>query len=282
MNEFFKGAWGDVSEWFREHFLVALFTLAIGFLLYKFGGKLISKIVEFFVRSAKHKTWAEKDIEKRQKTLNSIIGAVWKVVVTVVLVTTLITQLFPAVNLTGVLAGLGVVSIAIGLGAQSLVKDFLAGFFIVSENQYRVGDVVELANGGNGASGTVEKVNARTTVLRDQDGNVHFVANGSIVRVTNKTMGYSRSRFEVKVAYDNNLKNVVEIINEVGRRMAEDVKWEGKILQAPEFVEVSDFDGGAITLAITGKTLPSDQWEVMSDMRQRLIDEFKVKRVKLV
>ena len=155
----------------------------------------------------------------------------------------------------------------IGFGSQSLVKDFLTGIFIISENQYRVGDVVDIM----GSVGTVERVGTRSTVIRDRDGSVHYIPNGTIQKVINKTMGYSMTRFSIDVAADTDIDKAVKLINNVGETLMSDPAWKRKIIDAPQFVAIGQVTEKSIELIISGKTMPSDQWSVTLEMRNRLM-----------
>ena len=166
---------------------------------------------------------------------------------------------------------------ALGFGAQSLVKDFLAGIFIIAENQYRVGDVVDVM----GASGTVERVGTRSTVLRDADGNVHYLPNGTIQHVINKTMGYSMSRFTLQLDPSSDISRAADIINETGQQLSKEKSWDKKIIEPPKFVSVGDITGRSVELIVAGKVQPSDQWAVTSEMRRRLLKEFEKQEIEL-
>lgn len=277
MKEFFDWLFKNVGDWFALHFWNVVLILVVGYLVYRFGAVFFSKLIRMFVRAFKWRRWPEKDIKKRQDTLANLGAAVWKLLTVVVIITTLIEDLFPDANLSAMLAGLGVIGIAVGFGAQSLVKDFLSGLFIISENQYRVGDFVDI----NGFVGKVERVGARTTVMRDKDGNVHFFPNGMITHVVNETLEYSNAHFEVTVAFNSDVDKAIEIIDKVGQEVADDPKWTGKILDPPSFDHISGFSDKGISLIVNGRTLPSDQWGVESDTRRRLIEVFKKEKIKL-
>lgn len=185
--------------------------------------------------------------------------------------------LFPDVSLAPIFASAGIIGVAIGFGTQSLIQDFISGIFIISENQYRVGDVVDI----EGASGTVERIGARSTVLRDADGNVHYFPNGMVQHVINKTMGYSMTRFSIGVHPSSDLEEVIIIINEAGEKLAKEPKWENKIIEPPAFVSVGEFTATGVSLLIAGKTQPSDQWAVTAEMRRRLLSEFEERKIEL-
>jgi small conductance mechanosensitive channel len=174
------------------------------------------------------------------------------------------------VNVTPILASVGIAGIAVGFGAQSLVKDVLTGLFILVENQYSKGDVVTLA----GISGQVEEVGLRRTVLRDLDGIVHHVPNGEIAVASNLTQEWSRVNMNVSVAYGEDLDKVFEVINRVGHELAADAEFGPLILKAPQVLRVDAFGESGIAIKILGDTEPIRQWEVMGELRKRLKKAF--------
>ncbi|HEX6258671.1 MAG TPA: mechanosensitive ion channel domain-containing protein, partial [Candidatus Saccharimonadales bacterium] len=157
--------------------------------------------------------------------------------------------------------------IALGFGAQSIVKDFLAGIFIIIENQYRVGDVVDI----DGAAGVVERITLRCTIVRDIDGNVHYLANGNIMHPINKTMDYSKSYFTIAVHPETDIDTLVSVIDSVGKSLAKEAKWSEKIIEPPKFANLGAFNDIALEINIVGKTQPAAQWAVSSEMKKRLI-----------
>ena len=144
---------------------------------------------------------------------------------------------------------------AVGFGAQSLVKDIIAGLFIILENQYCVGDVAMIA----GVSGTVEDINLRRTLLRDLDGTVHVVPNGEIRVASNLTKDWSRVNWNVSVAYDEDLERVMKIINDVGNRLAQDPQWSDLITKAPQVLRVDGFGAQGLDFKILGETKPASR-----------------------
>jgi small conductance mechanosensitive channel len=147
--------------------------------------------------------------------------------------------------------------------------------FIISENQFRVGDVIDI----EGFSGTVERIGVRSTVLRDPDGNVHYFPNGMVQHVINKTMGYSMARFTIAVTPETDIDRVVGIINKTGLALAAEPEWKDKVLEAPQYVMMGDFTSTAVNLIVSGKTQPSDQWSVVAEMRRRLLVKFEEKDI---
>lgn len=265
-----------LNQWLENEGVAVLFIALGATLIYLIG----SKLIDFFTRQlirGHSRSMPRKDLEKRQNTLAALMVAIWRIAVIVVAGLSIFRQLFPAIDLAPLFASAGIVGIAIAFGAQTLVKDFLSGLFIVSENQYRVGDVVEI----NGAVGKVEHLGTRSTVIRDLDGNVHYIPNGSIIHVINKTMGYSRVNFTLSLAIDTDLDKAISVINQVGDKLAEDKKWHSKILEAPQFDSVDTFTATAIDVTIVGKVQPSDQWSVTAEMRRRLLRELKTNGISL-
>lgn len=261
-----------------QHGLKILIYLAIAFVFYYFGAAILTKIVSRTVDATRrHHRLHPKDAEKRKNTLVGLFRTVWRVLVIAVATFGILSIFFSSAELAPLFASAGVIGVALGFGAQSLVKDFLSGIFIISENQYRVGDVIEI----EGASGTVERIGARSTVIRDADGNVHYFPNGMVQHVINKTMGYSMARFSIGVLPSTDLDEVIEIINATGRKLAEEEKWQRKIIEAPSFVSIGEFTSSSVELLISGKTQPSDQWSVTAEMRRRLLEEFEEKKIKL-
>jgi small conductance mechanosensitive channel len=169
------------------------------------------------------------------------------------------------------LAGAGVVGITLAFGAQSLVKDFFASLFILGENQYRVGDVLQV---NQGVAGLVERITLRMTVLRALDGKVHYVPNGSIEIATNLTMEFAQVDLNIGVAYDSDIDQVERIINKVGKAIYEDEKWQGVVLEPAQMLRVDSFDDSAITVKIVCKTAPIRQWEVKSEILRKVKKAF--------
>ena len=270
----------NIDEWLNERGLgwiisqrvIETVSIIIGsIIVYYLGRILISwAIKHMFSASAKYRSWHHKDIEKRQKTLSQLIHSFWRIIVIAYMAAMIANKLF-LFDLSPLFASAGIIGVALGFGAQSLVKDFLSGVFIITENQYRVGDIVDIM----GAAGTVERVGTRSTVIRDSDGNVHYIPNGTIQHVINKTMGYSVSRFVLQLDPGVDIANATEIINETGRQLADEKSWKKKIIDPPKFVAVGDITGRSVELTISGKTQPSDQWAVTSEMRRRLLQQFE-------
>ena len=274
------------DEWMTEHGLgwlvsermVETVSIVIGaVIVYYLGRIFITWAIRYAIHStAKHRSWHRKDIEKRENTLTQLIRSFWRITIIAYIAAMVASKLF-YFDLSPLFASAGIIGVALGFGAQSLVKDFLAGIFIIAENQYRVGDVVDVM----GASGTVERVGTRSTVLRDADGNVHYLPNGTIQHVINKTMGYSMSRFTLQLDPRTDISRAADIINETGQQLSKEKSWDKKIIEPPKFVSVGDITGRSVELIVAGKVQPSDQWAVTSEMRRRLLKEFEKQEIEL-
>ncbi len=234
-------------------------------------------VIRKTVRSSHLNPLSPEDTKKRQETLISLSSAFLKFIVVVVTVSLVVEQLFPNIDLAPLFASAGIIGIALGFGAQSIIKDLFSGFFIIMENQYRVGDTVDI----EGATGTVERITIRSTVLRDFDGNVHFLPNGNVAHVINKTMGFSKVNLTITIDPESDIDKVIKSINRVGAELAKDPLWAGKIIDAPQFWSLGSFSDVALDVSIVGKTQPSDQWSVTGELRRRLLKELSVSNIEL-
>lgn len=168
------------------------------------------------------------------------------------------------------IAGAGIVGVAVGFGAQSLVKDFLTGLFMLLEDQYGVGDVVDIGE----ATGTVEAISLRSTRVRDVYGTLWHVPNGQIVRVGNKSQQWARALLDVTVAHGTDLRQAKDIIKRVADELWHDEAWESEILEEPEVWGVEQFAANGITIRAVIKTSPASQWKVLRELRLRLKEAF--------
>jgi small conductance mechanosensitive channel len=266
-----------IWHWLQDPGVSILAILIFGWLGRHFGGAVIDRMIRHIVRSSYFNELSDDDVRKRQDTLIGLFTAIWKSVVIVVVSLLIFQRLFPQISLTPVLASAGIIGVALGFGAQSVIKDFLSGVFIILENQYRVGDIVDI----EGAAGTVERISIRSTVLRDADGNVHYLPNGSVIHVINKTMGYSRVNFSLAVDPTTNIDELSELINTVGDKLAKDDKWKDRVIEPPHFLSIGTFSDIALEVKITGKTQPSAQWDVTGELRKRLLSAFKKNGIEL-
>jgi small conductance mechanosensitive channel len=204
------------------------------------------------------------EIEQRIETLNRVLLQLCGVLIFVVTVLMVLAQI--GVNITAALAAVGIVGIAVGFGAQTLVKDIISGFFVFFEDQYGIGDVAKVAD----IIGVVEDITLRRTILRDLDGIVHSVPNGEIRVASNYTKDWSRVNLNISVGYGEDLDRCIEVINRVGMELAEDPNWSSLMLSPPQVLRVDSLGDSGIDIKILGETKPIQQWAVMGELRKRL------------
>ncbi|HUH08735.1 MAG TPA: mechanosensitive ion channel family protein [Egibacteraceae bacterium] len=175
------------------------------------------------------------------------------------------------------IAGAGVGGIALGFGAQTLVRDFLAGIFILLEDQYGIGDIVDVGE----ANGVIEGVTLRTTRLRDVQGTVWYVPNGEIRRVGNKSQQWARALLDIGVAYDTDLAHATSVIKRVADEVWQDPEWSEAVLEEPEVWGLEDFAADQLTLRLVVKTVPSKQFKVNREIRRRLKSAFDAEGIEI-
>ena len=201
----------------------------------------------------------------------------YALIVLILIVATMIILKELGVEIGPLLAAAGIVGLAVGFGAQSLVKDVISGFFILLEDQVRVGDVVQIA----GKTGVVEKIHLKTTILRDLSGNVHFVPNGQIDSVTNMTKEYSRYVFDIGVAYREDADEVMNVIKEVDEELRKDPAFKDEILEPIEVLGLDEFADSAIIIKARTTTKPIKQWYVGREFKRRLKKKFDEKDIEI-
>ncbi len=208
------------------------------------------------------------EYEKKARTLRSLIR--YALNIAIIIITTMMILKRLGIDIGPILAGAGVAGLAIGFGARHLVEDIISGFFIFLEDQIRVDDVVEIA----GKGGVVEKVNLRMTILRDLAGNVHYVRNGMIDVVTNMTKGYSRYVFNIGVAYREDVDEVIQVIQDIGLELQQDLEFKDDILEPLEVLGLDEFADSAIIIKARIKTAPIKQWRIGREFNLRMKKKF--------
>ncbi|MEX0785892.1 MAG: mechanosensitive ion channel family protein [Dehalococcoidia bacterium] len=268
MREFFTDI--DWSKWAENIWTSSARVIVIVLAIY-IGLRILQRILEPTIRraiSAQMVGAPAGEVEKRIDTLSHVA---YRTVSVVAILGGLITILPEfGVNASALIAGAGLIGLAVGFGAQSLVKDIIAGMFVLIENQYGKGDVVTVA----GISGLVEDVNLRRTVLRDLDGTVHSIPNGVPATTSNMTRTFSRVNMQVGVSYSEDLDRVFEVINRTGRELADDAEWKERVLSPPTVLGVDEFGDAGIAVRILGDTAALAQWDVMREFRKRLKKAF--------
>ncbi|HEY0953002.1 mechanosensitive ion channel family protein [Nocardioides sp.] len=205
---------------------------------------------------------------QRAKTMGDLLKSVITGLLIAVFGTMILSEV--GVNIAPIIASAGIIGIALGFGAQSLVKDFLSGVFMIFEDQYGVGDVVDVGE----ATGVVEAVSLRVTRLRDLSGTVWYVPNGEILRVGNMSQNWSRAVVDVGVAYDEDLARVTRVLKDIAHDLWEDEDFHGVIIEEPEVTGVEVLGPESVTLRVLLKTAPMEQWAVARELRQRIKARF--------
>ena len=237
--------------------------LVLAWVLLKLAKKAIALLQAHMLKKT-----SDAESLKRVGTLARAFRYIVSVVLTIVTIMLVLSEI--GISIAPILAAAGVVGLAVGFGAQSLVKDFFTGFFLLLENQVRQGDVVEVA----GKSGCVEEVTLRYIRMRDYEGNVHFVPNGTITSVTNRSRGHSYAVADVRVAYREDLDHVFPVISEIGRQLRADPEFAPKILDDVELAGVENFIDTGIIVRVRVKVLPSEQAMIRRELLRRLRQGF--------
>ncbi len=213
--------------------------------------------------------------EKRAATLGKVLRNMLRVVIWAIAFLMILKEL--DIDIAPLLAGVGIVGLAVGFGAQSLVRDIVAGMFILVENQYDVGDIIKAA----GASGKVEKITLRSTRLRDAEGKVYIIPNGSMDVVTNMTKRYSRFVLDMGVAYKEDVDEVMALLKEIGDELEADPEYGGKILEPLQVLGVQDFADSAVIIRSLFTTKPMEQWGIGREFRRRIKNTFDAKGIEI-
>lgn len=262
-----RGVGHLLGDWLYLHAVNIIIILLIAWILRRFSAKILSSFLKNTIRSDMFPTKGAR--EKRLKTLTSMANAITQVGIALVAVILILGEINP--NYANVLfASAGLLTVALGFGAKDLINDFVTGIFIITEGQYRVGDAIEIA----GVSGVVEAVTVRTTVLRDLDGNVHYVPNGDIIVATNKTLGFSRINENIAFDTKTDIERVTHVINHVGEEMAADPDFKNKIKEAPQVAQIVGYGPTGLVIKVTATTGESDKPAIKSALYERLHKAF--------
>ena len=261
-------------EWLKDSGISILIIIAIAAAVYFVLRHLIPVIIKQTMAQHMKGRLAE-DIKKRSNTLSSVLIKASLIIIVIFALFTILPEF--GVNITAILAGLGVIGIAVGFAAQNLIRDYLNGIFILLEDQYDIGDVVRVS----GIDGLVEEISLRRTVLRDLDGIVHSIPNGEIKAASNFTKGYSRVNLNISVAYGEDLDRVIDVINRVCEEMANDPKWKADFITTPQVLRVDNLGDSGIDIKILGDTKPIRQWDVMGELRLRLKRTFDAEGIEI-
>ncbi len=259
-------------SWLETHGIKVIAIVIAALVINRIGRKFIKRTVEKAIK--------EKDLsseKKREDTLIRIFNGVLKIALWIFVIMTVLPEF--GIEVAPILAGAGVLGVALGFGAQYMIRDYLAGLAVILENQYRVGDVVCL----DGTCGLVEDITLRKTVMRDLDGKVMHFPNGNFKVTANMTKDYSRAHMNISVAYKEDLDKVIALINKVGKEMAQEERWKEDILSPIQVMGSgpNKFGDSGIEIKVLGDTKPLKQWDVMRDFRRRLKAAFDKEGVEI-
>jgi small conductance mechanosensitive channel len=274
MNIDIQNIFQIIIPWFLSHGIKIIAILIAAVLIMRFG----KVFIERFVRKLITPDQVSKDPDaekKREDTLIKIFTSALTVLVWAMAVLMVLGEF--GISVGPLVAGAGVLGIAIGFGAQYVIRDFLAGLFIMLENQYRVGDVIEIA----GVGGKVEDITLRKTVLRDIEGAVHHIPNGEIKVASNKSQEFSRVHLKIGVAYKEDIDHVFQVLNNIGKELANDPEWKDSILKTPQVSGIDDFADSAIIIKVLGETRPLKQWGIGRELRKRIKIAFDKENIEI-
>jgi moderate conductance mechanosensitive channel len=255
----------EIVLWLKTSGLHLLVIVFGGFLLIRLFHAVADRILRLMAEGG-GPTFTER--EKRARTLAGLLRTLGTTLVVILAVMMGLREI--GLDITPLLAGAGVVGLAIGFGAQSLIKDVIAGFFILLEDQFHVGDVIQAA----GVSGQVENISLRLTIVRDLQGRVHFIPNGEIRVASNLTKEWSQAVLEFGVGYAEDVDRVIGILTEVGETLAGDETYGKLILETPQVLGVEALTESQVTIRMLAKTLPLKQWDVARELRRRVKSRF--------
>ncbi|MBD3322448.1 MAG: mechanosensitive ion channel [Chitinivibrionales bacterium] len=272
--------WRSVGQGLLERIIIAapsfivicLFAI-IALKVLTFTLKRLKQLMYFRIEKSPSGSSAES--QKRVDTLIGILGKTARITIWAMIIMLLLKKI--GIDIAPLIAGAGIAGLAVGFGAQELVRDVISGFFMLLENQVRTGDVAIL----NGTGGLVENVGLRTTVLRDLSGVVHVFQNGKINSLSNMTKEWSAMVFDIGVAYKEDTDMVTEVIRQVGEQMREEPEYKDKILEPIEIFGVDSFGDSAVVIKARIKTRPIMQWSVGREYRRRLKKAFDTRGIEI-
>jgi small conductance mechanosensitive channel len=279
MPDFAEEPWSSIFSVVRDAVIPIALIVIFAYVAIRLARLFVHGIVKTLLdREASEGTAQELsavELRKRMDTLDALGGRTLQAFIVVIGGLMVLGRV--GLDIGPAIAGLGVVGIAVGFGAQSLVKDYLNGALILIENQFGKGDVIRVA----GVSGSVEDFTLRRTTLRDLDGVVHTVPNGEIRVASNLTRVWSRINQDITVAYGTDIDKAIDVVDRVGVEMAGDPQWKRRVLEAPRVERVEALAEYGITLKVLGTVRAADQWAAGGDFRKRLLAAFKANGIEI-
>lgn len=275
-QEFWTTLVDKIVKWSVESLPKILLIVVFLFIALKLLKFFIKRLSKFTIKRAKHdETKNTAEAEKRVNTLLGMLTGVGKVIIWLIAIMMILKEL--GIDIAPILAGAGIIGLAVGFGAQELVRDFISGFFILLENQIRTGDVAII----NGTGGLVEKIEMRTVTLRDFSGVVHVFQNGKINTLSNMTKEWSAVVLDIGVAYKEKPEYVMEVMAKVGTELQNDPEFKSKFLEPMEIFGVDNLGNSAVIVRARIKTMPGEQWGVGREYRKRVKNAFDAKGIEI-
>jgi small-conductance mechanosensitive channel len=280
MPNLFEPPFTDLHGFYDRHIGPIVVAVVVGFVAIRVARVFVRGIVKALMdREAAEGTAGQLtavEMTKRISTIEMLATSVIQFFI-VAIVGLWVVQTAAGLDIGPAIAGLGIVGVALGFGAQSLVKDYLNGALILIENQFSKGDVVRIA----GVSGMVEDFSLRRTTLRDLDGTVHTVPNGAITVASNLTRIWARINLDVTVAYGTDIDRASDVVDGVGRELAGEGEWSQVFLEAPRVERVELLGEYGVTLKILGSVRAEDRWNAAGELRKRLLAAFHAKGIEI-
>ncbi len=263
-----------IEQWFIDHGLRIVLIIFVGVVLWFIIKRTFPPLVQRFMAKPQ-KGESREGMKRRANTLQNVFTGLGRIVISLMVIFMILSEL--EISIGPVLAGFGIAGVAVGFGAQYLIRDLIAGIFILLENQYRVGDVAKVAD----VTGLVEEINLRKTVLRDLDGIVHHVPNGEVRVASNYSRHFARVNLNISVAYNTDLDFAIAVINRVCTQLAGEEKWCNVMRTVPQVMRVDNLGDSGIEIKIVGDVKPLEQWNVMGELRLRLKKEFEKESIEI-
>ena len=265
----------SLTLWLSQHGVAIALVAIIAFILNKLLSIIIPPAIHNFTSIRSDKDSSQAEINKRSDMLSNFLVHIGQAIIILIAIFIILSEL--EIDIGPMLAGAGVVGLAVGLGAQRFIGDLINGICIVIEDYYSVGDVVKVA----GISGLVEEVNIRRTVLRDLDGIVHIIPNSEVKIASNLTRNWSRVNINIRVSYNEDIDKVISVLNRVGLQLAQDEKFKDLIITAPQVLRVDNFADSAVEIKMLGDTKPMKQWDVTGELRKRVKKAFDEEHIEI-
>lgn len=258
-----------ILNWIKGPGLRPIIIIIVGIIVYHLFKSLAARGIKILIiKQERRKGKTKKEQELRAKTLSRVVASLTSIAIGAIIIFTLLQSL--GINISALLAGAGVVGLAVGFGAQSLIKDYLNGIFILAEDQFVIGDVIKIGD----TAGTVEEFNLRRTVLRDVEGIAHIIPNSQIRMVSNLTLKWSGVIVDVNVSYKENLEKAINLLNRVGKEMAQEERIKKYIIEAPKVLGVDELGRWGVKIKMISRTTPIKQWLVKRELIKRIKEAF--------